>query len=139
MRGPYHSELRVRVIRFVEEGGSRREAAEQFDVSVSSAIRWVQRFHDDGTSTPMPRGGGVSPLEGYSVEILALAQEHPDLTLHEMVSALAGQGIPASRSALSRFFGRHALTHKKKSAGGRTAARRRGSGAQAVAARAKVA
>jgi transposase len=28
-------ELRTRVIDFVEEGGSRREAAEQFDVSVN--------------------------------------------------------------------------------------------------------
>ena len=38
MHGPYPGELRVRVIGFVEGGGSRREAAEQFDVSVSSAI-----------------------------------------------------------------------------------------------------
>ena len=44
MHGPYPGELRVRVIRFVEGGGSRREAAEQFDVSVSSAIRWVQQL-----------------------------------------------------------------------------------------------
>jgi hypothetical protein len=48
-------ELRTRVIDFVEEGGSRREAADQFEVSVSSAIRWVQRFREDGTCEPMPR------------------------------------------------------------------------------------
>jgi transposase len=35
MHGPYPGELRTRVIDFVEEGGSRREAAEQFDVGVS--------------------------------------------------------------------------------------------------------
>jgi transposase len=50
MHGPYPGELRMRVIDFVEEGGSRREAAEQFEVSVSSAIRWVQRFRENGTS-----------------------------------------------------------------------------------------
>jgi transposase len=138
MRGPYHSKLRVGVIRFVEEGGSRREAVEQFDVSVS-AIRWMQRFRDDGTSAPMPRGGGISPLDRCSEEILALAQEHPDLTLHEMVAVLAEQSIPASRSALLRFFARHDLTHKKESAGGRAGARRRGSGAPTLAARARVA
>src|ERR1700674_822582 len=60
MHGPYPGELRTRVIDFVEEGGSRREAAEQFDVSVSSAIRWVQRFRDDGTCEPIPRGGSTS-------------------------------------------------------------------------------
>jgi hypothetical protein len=35
--------------------------------------------------------------------------------------------IPASRSALSRFFARHGITFKKKPAGGRAQARRRGS------------
>ena len=59
MHGPYPGELRTRVIDFVEEGGSRREAAEQFDVSVSSAIRWVQRFRENGTSEPMPSGGAL--------------------------------------------------------------------------------
>src|SRR5260370_6286 len=46
MHGPYPGELRTRVIDFVEEGGSRREAAEQFDVGVSSALRWEQGFLD---------------------------------------------------------------------------------------------
>ena len=85
MRGPHPGELRVRVIRLVEEGASRREAAEQFDVSVSSAIRWMQRFRDDGTCEPMPRGGSTSPLEKYSARILALIGEQLDLILDEMV------------------------------------------------------
>src|SRR5438105_14085070 len=101
MHGPYPGELRVRVIRFVEEGGSRREAAEQFDVSVSSAIRWVQRFDDDGTSEPMPRGGSISPLEKHSQRILGLISEQPDFTLDEIVLALHKRRIPGSRSALS--------------------------------------
>src|SRR5271165_4142714 len=67
MHGPYPGELRTRVIDFVEEGGSRREAAEQFDVSVSSAIRWVQRFRENGTFEPMPSGGSTSPLEKHSM------------------------------------------------------------------------
>ena len=46
MRGPYPGDLRVRVIKFVEAGGSRRDAAEHFEVSASSAIRWLQRFHE---------------------------------------------------------------------------------------------
>ena len=56
MRGPYPGELRRRVIGFVEAGGSRREAAEHFDIGISSAIRWMQRFREDGTCEPMPRG-----------------------------------------------------------------------------------
>src|SRR5271166_423352 len=75
MRGPYPGELRMRVIHFVEAGGSRCEAAEQFQVSASSAIRWMQRFHEDGVCEPVPRGGSTSPLEKYSQQILALRGE----------------------------------------------------------------
>ncbi len=139
MRGPYPGELRVRVIRFVEGGASRREAAEQFEVGVSSAIRWVQRFRDEGTCEPMPRGGSTSPLEKYSERILALIREQPDLTLDEMVLALRKQRISASRSALSRFFARHGITIKKKPTGGRAQASRRGSGAPTLGPRARLA
>ena len=132
MRGPYPGKLRVRVIRFVEGGASRREAAEQFDVSVSSAIRWLQRFRDDGTVEPMPRGGGTSRLEKYSERILALIRDQPDLTLDEMVLALRKRRTAASRSALSRFFARHGITLKKKPAGSGATASRRGSGASTV-------
>src|SRR5215831_9613576 len=103
MRGPYPGDLRHRVIEFVEAGGSRREAAEHFRVSASSAIRWLQRFHEDGTSEPMPRGGSTSRLEKYSQQILAVIREQPDLTLNEFVSVLRKRRVSASRSALSRF------------------------------------
>jgi transposase len=113
MHRPYPGELRTRVIDFVEGGGSRRGAAEQFEVSVSSAIRWVQRFREDGTCEPMPRGGSTSPLEKHSRQILALISAQRDLTLDEIVSALHKRRIPGSRSALSRFFARHGITIKK--------------------------
>src|ERR1700732_4176803 len=124
MHRPYPGELRLRVIDFVEGGGSRRGAAEQFEVSVSSAIRWVQRFRDDGTCEPMPRGGSTSPLEKHSRRELVSAQR--DLTLDEIVSALHKRRIPGSHSALSRFFARHGITVKKKSAGDGGQAVRRG-------------
>ena len=127
MRGPYPGDLRVRVIEFVEAGGSRRHAAEHFEVSASSAIRWLQRFREDGTCEPMRRRGSTSPLEKYSQRILALIGEQRDLTLDELVPILRKRRIPASRSALSRFFARHGITFKKKPAGGGAQARRRGS------------
>ena len=49
MRGPYPGELRMRVIHFVEGGGSRREAAEEFEVSASTAIIWVKCFRKTGS------------------------------------------------------------------------------------------
>ena len=39
--------------------------------------------------------------------------DHPDLTLMETVAELRKQRIRTSKSALSRFFGRHGITLKK--------------------------
>jgi transposase len=85
----------------------------KFDIGVSSAIRRMQRFREDGTSEPMPRGGSTSPLEESAQQILALNRERADLTLDEIVLGLHKRRIPGSRSALSRFFARHGITIKK--------------------------
>jgi transposase len=41
-------DLRERVIEAVEAGASRREAAERFEISASSAVKWVRRWRDEG-------------------------------------------------------------------------------------------
>ena len=38
----YSGDLRERVIEAVEAGASRREAAERFELSVASAVKWLQ-------------------------------------------------------------------------------------------------
>ena len=113
MRGTYPSEMRVRVIGLVEAGTSRREAAEQLEISASSAIRWMQRWEADRTSGPKPRGGSVSPLEQHAEWILAFVAEQSDLTLDEIVSAMHKKRIFGSRTALWRFLARHDITVKK--------------------------
>ena len=111
----YSGDLRERVIEAVTmEGLSRREAAERFDISASSAIRFVQRWDESGSAGPKPRGGSVSPLEAHAERILTLVAERPDLTLMETVAELLKRRIQTSKSALSRFFGRHGITFKKK-------------------------
>src|SRR5262245_17418545 len=124
----YSGDLRERVIEVVTmEGVSRREAAERFDISASSAIRWVQRWDESGSAAPKRRGGSVSPLEVHAERILTLVAERPDLTLLETVAELLKRRVQTSKSALSRFFGRHGITFKKKPAGRRATASRRGS------------
>jgi len=119
-------DLRERVIEAVEAGASRREAAGDFEVSVASAVKWLQRWHEERSAAPKPRGGSVSPLEEFAAEILALIGEQPDLTLVETVAELRKRRIKTSRSSLWRFFDRHGITLKKKPASGRTATRRCG-------------
>ena len=107
-------DLRGRVIDAVEEGASRREAAEHFDVSAASAVRWFQSWRSEGRRTPKPRGGSRSPLEDHAGAIHGLVTERPDWTLEELVVALHKQRIPGSRSALWRFLERHGISFKKK-------------------------
>jgi transposase len=115
MSKPYSLDLRERVVDTVEAGASRHEAAERFEVSVSSAIRWVQRSMKFGSVTAQPIGGSTSPLETHAAWLLNLITKHPDLTLDEIVAAMHRHGISGSRSAVWRFFDRHKISVKKKS------------------------
>lgn len=134
MPKPYSEDLRQRVIDAVEAGATRHAAAARFKVSVSSAIRWMQRWQASGEIAAKPRGGSDSPLEGHEAVLLALATEQPDLTLDEFCAVLRVREIATSRVSIWRFFGRHGLSFKKNRARQRAGARRRGPGARALAA-----
>jgi len=133
----YSGDLRERVIEAVEAGASRREAGERFEISASSSVKWLQRWHESGSAAPKPRGGSVSPLEEFAAQVLAVIAERPDLTLVETVAELRRQRIRTSRSSLWRFLDRHGITLKKKSASRGTAASRRGPGSPTLDSRAR--
>ena len=131
----YSEDMRARVIAEVEGGASRREAAEEFEISPSTAIIWVKCFRETGRCAAKPRGGSTSPLEEHAEFLLGLIEEQPDLTLDDVVSAMRKHRIPGSRTAVWRFFQRHKITFKKKPARGGAGARGCGAGATAVDAR----
>ena len=109
----YSTDMRARVIARVESGASRREAAEHYEVSASTAVIWVKCFRESGRCAAKPRGGSTSPLEEHAEFLLALIDEQPDLTLDEVVSAMRRHKVPGSRTAVWRFFQRHKITFKK--------------------------
>src|SRR6266550_3166464 len=88
MPKPCSLELRERVVDAVESGASRREAAEWFDVSPSSAIKWMQRRQATGSIAAKPSGGSISPLEAHAAFLFVLIARQPDLTLDEIVAAM---------------------------------------------------
>src|ERR1700674_5956694 len=96
--------LRDRFSEAGETGASRHEAAERFEVSVSSAIKWVERWRDTRSAAPKPRGGSTSPLEEFASEILALIEEQQDLTLVEIVAELRNQRVRTTSRSLWRFL-----------------------------------
>ena len=132
----YSGDMRERVIAEVESGASRREAAEQFEISASAAIIWVKCFRETGRCAAKPRGGSTSPLEEHADFLLGLIEEQPDLTLDEVVSVMRKHRISGSRTAVWRLFQRHNITFKKKPASGRAGTGGRRAGAEALDARA---
>ena|SRR6516165_1860274 len=113
MAKAYSADMRQRVIERVESGASRREAAEHYEVSPSTAVIWVKCFRESGRCAAKPRGGSTSPLEKHADFLLALIEVEPDLTLDEVVCAMREHKIPGSRTAVWRFFQRHKITFKK--------------------------
>jgi transposase len=80
---------------------------------VASAVKWLQRWCQERSACPKPRGGSISPLEEFAIEILDLIAQQPDLTLAEAVAELRKRRIKTSRSSLWRFLDRHGITLKK--------------------------
>ena len=106
MPAPYSQDLRQRVIGFMALGGSARAAAIRFDVSVSSATRWAQRWRAEGHARPRAMGGDRrSRLGEHRARVLQLIARQPDLTLQEIRGALAAScGITVGLSTVHRFL-----------------------------------
>ena len=100
MPRPYSNDLRARVIEAIEAGASRREVAERYELSASVVVLWAQRFEQTGSVAAKPSGGSTSPLEEHADFLLTLIVKQPDLTLDEIVAAMAKRGISGSRSAV---------------------------------------
>ena len=123
MPAAYSYDLRERVVAAVEEGASRRCAARQFKLGISTVIRWVARLAATGSCAATPSGGDhkSTAVEIHKDWLLDLVKAEPDLTLTEIhVRLRATHGLTKSCSCLWRFFARHDITFKKNSTRGRT-------------------
>lgn len=111
-------DLRARVVAEVAAGASRRQAAARFQVSPSSAIRWVELEGETGRVDPRPRGGrSRSPLEPHAAWLLALVEREADLTLAELERRIRdGVGVKTTEASIRRFFLRHRISFKKNAA-----------------------
>ena len=85
---PLSEDLRIRVIRAVEDGASRRRAAASF--SVSSAIRWLRDRREMGRTASQPQGGDrrSDRIEAHAGFLLAKVAATSDVTLAELRDAL---------------------------------------------------
>ena len=137
MARPYSQDLRERVIAAVEAGQSRNAVAKRFDLSVACVVKWLQRYHREGSKKPR-KFGGHRPyaLAPHRVFVLGRMAEKPDLTIKALQEELAARGVKVSPFAVWHFLKHERLSFKKKeSARGRTRAAGRGKAAGTLEAR----
>src|SRR5919112_667752 len=94
MPAPLSSDLRERIVRAVAKGSSIRQAALRFEVSPSAAVKLVRRVRESGSSAPARFGGHRRPmLDEHASVVRLLLDAKPDITLVEIQSELARQGV----------------------------------------------
>lgn len=122
MARPLSMDLRERVVAAVEQGGlSRRKAAAQFDVGVSTVISWVGQYRRTGSVAPAKMGGRrPKSIRGEHRTWLLERVKGGDFTLRGLVAELADRGVKVDYRTLWNFVHAEKLSFKKKRAGQRT-------------------
>jgi transposase len=116
----YSLDLRERVVRYVDEGHSRRGRA-HLRVSVSFVVNLVKAFRVRGSLAPKPSGGRRhAKLEPHRAFLLQKVAEKADITMPELAAELAAATCEkADPASLSRWLIRIGYRFKKNSAGQR--------------------
>jgi len=124
MSRSYSTDLRVRVIKSILGGLTRRKAAARFGVGVSTAVKWYQRYRDTGEIAARKQGQpGGSKLDAHEAFILALVRERADISLAEIAARLAEKrAVSACPATVWYFFERRGISFKKNRARRRTRA-----------------
>jgi len=113
----YSLDLRERVVLAVVGGASCRAVAATFKVSVSSVVKWSQRYRATGSAAARPLGGHrpyvLASERGWLLKRIA---EQSDVTLRALLAELARRGIRVSYYAVWHFFEHEGISFKKKPA-----------------------
>ncbi|MEA2801530.1 MAG: hypothetical protein QOE49_1625 [Rhodospirillaceae bacterium] len=116
MAKPYSMDLRERVVEAVERDGlSCNQAAARFEVAVSTAIGWINRFRRTGSVAP-DRMGGNRPkkLVGEYRDWLLQRCRASDFTLRGLVAELAERGLNVDYRVVWTFVHDEKLSYKKR-------------------------
>jgi transposase len=81
-------DLRIRLVKKVTSGWSRRQAAAHFEVSASSAVRFVKQHEEEGSVALKVRAKSKRRLDPYGADIVGWIEATPDLTLQELSARL---------------------------------------------------
>jgi len=106
-----------KVVKAINGGMSRRQAAARFDVGPATAVRWAKRVETTGDVAPMKMGGDrrSQRIEAHAAFILGEIKAKPDTTIMELRDKLRERhGLAFGYGTVWRFLARHRITRKKK-------------------------
>ena len=107
-------DLRIRIVRKVASGLSRRQAAALFEVGPSSAIRFAKRYAEEGTLAIKPRPPRKRRLDPFGEDIRRWIAAQPDMTLEEISTRLLSEhDVKAPTSTIDDWLKANKLTYKK--------------------------
>ncbi len=121
MTRPYSTDLRERVVAFVEAGHSRHRAAALFQVSVSFVVKLMKAYRSSGRISARPIGGRRhAKLDAHRIFLVRRLLEKEDITMPELAAELMAEtGTQADPASLSRWFLRNGYRLKKNASGQR--------------------
>jgi putative transposase len=97
-------------------GQSRRQAADRFDVAISTAIHWIKRFEETGGAAPGQMGGHKKKVlaEAHAAWLRQPCLDHP-FTLRGLVRELADErGLKVDYRSVLSFIHAEKLFLKKR-------------------------
>src|SRR5580692_5644535 len=115
MARPFSLDLRERAVAAVVKGGmSRRRAAAQFGVGISTVIGWMRRLRETGSVAPGQMGGHKpKAISGaHRIWLLQRAKDR-DFTLRGLVAELAERGLKVDYRSVWNFVHAEKLSFKK--------------------------
>lgn len=115
MPKPYSLDLRERAVSRVMAGESVRSVAAVLNISVSSVVKWSQRYRATGSAAAgggvgRPRPSLLAPHRAWLLERLG-SGEH--VTLRGLQSALAERGTKVDYRTVWNFVHAEGLSFKK--------------------------
>ena len=116
MGKPHPIELRERVVGFVDQGYSHREAARVFQVSPRFVNDMVKLRRENGSLVPKRQGNpGRGKLVGYEDWVIERIEADGEVTLDQLrLELLEEHGVKVHRGSVGAWLHRLGLSHKKK-------------------------
>jgi transposase len=106
-------------MKVIDGGISRRKAAAQFEIGVTTAIRWAKRARITGSVAPGRMGGDRRShrIEAHAEFLRGEIDADPRVTIMELREKLKDHcGMNFGYGTVWRFLARHRFTHKKTTA-----------------------